>query len=109
MLILQQTALAASVDLRCYGLTTPRSDNKISAHFTNISDFYSEWDIDSLPWDSVTTVLPGDVHPEALDQQLLDAINERVLPPPDEMPPKSHPAALAFLYLYMALSYGKHR
>ncbi|KAI0696794.1 cystathionine beta-lyase [Cytidiella melzeri] len=103
------TALAASVDLRCYGLTSPRSDNKISVHFTNINDFYCEWDIDSLPWDAVTPVLPGNVHPEGLDEKLLDAINERALPPASKMVPKSHPAALAFLYLYMTMAYGTRR
>ncbi|KAI0346577.1 cystathionine beta-lyase [Trametopsis cervina] len=103
------TALAASVDLRCYGLATPRSDNKISVAFTNISNFYHEWDIDKLPWDAVTPVTPGEKHPDALDQRLLDAINERALPPAHEMVPKSHPAALAFLYLYMVLSHSKRR
>jgi hypothetical protein len=97
------------VDLRCYGLTTSRSDNKISAHFANINDFYHEWDIDSLPWDAVNPVLPGDTHPEMLDQRLMDAINERALPAADQMIPKSHPAAVAFLYLYMTMAYGKRK
>lgn len=97
------------MDLRCYGLTSPRSDNKVSVHFANINDFYHEWDLDSLPWDAVTPILPGDTHPEVLDQRLLDAIQERALPPAHQMLPKSHPAAVAFLYLYMTMSHGTYR
>ena len=72
----------------------------------NISNYYQEWDLDKLPWDAVTPVPPVEVHPELFDRKLMDAINERVLPSPDEMPPKSHGAALAFLYLYMSLTHG---
>ena len=72
----------------------------------NISDYYQEWEIDKLPWDCVTPVPPGEPHPDGLNQRLVDAINERVLSPPGQMPPKSHGAALAFLYLYMTLAQG---
>ncbi|PSR88981.1 hypothetical protein PHLCEN_2v4943 [Hermanssonia centrifuga] len=102
------TAVAASVDLRCYGLTSPRHDNRISVHLTNIDNFYHEWDLDALPWDSVVSVLPGEEHPETLDQRLVDAINTRVLSA-ENMPPKSYAAALAFLYLYMTLTRGETR
>ena len=104
-----KTALAASVDLRCYGLTTPRNDNKVSIHLADIGDFRYEWDIDSLPWDAVTPIPPGDAHPDQLEQRLIDAINEKALPRVQAMPPQSHPAALAFLYLYMTIAHGNHR
>ncbi|CAK5268636.1 unnamed protein product [Mycena citricolor] len=48
------TAIAASVDLRCFGLATPRNDGRVSVHFTDIDNFYHEWDTQSLPWDAVT-------------------------------------------------------
>lgn len=96
------------MDLRCYGLTSPRHDNRISVHLTNIDNFYHEWDLDALPWDSVVSVLPGEEHPETLDQRLVDAINTRVLSA-ENMPPKSYAAALAFLYLYMTLTRGETR
>ncbi|KAJ3553944.1 hypothetical protein NM688_g3359 [Phlebia brevispora] len=98
------TAVAASVDLRCYGLTSPRHDNKISVYFRNIDDFYQEWDLDKLPWEAVTPVPPGQVHPDGLDQKLVDAINEKVLA--SDMSSKARGAALAFLYLYMMLTHG---
>lgn len=104
-----QTALAASVDLRCYGLTTPRNDNKVSIHLANIGNFRYEWDVDALPWDAVTPLPPGEAHPDQLDQRLVDAINEKVLPPAHEMPERTHPAALAFVYLYMAIAHGSRR
>ncbi|GJE85526.1 cystathionine beta-lyase [Phanerochaete sordida] len=103
------TAVAASVDLRCYGLTSPRHDNKVSVHFTNIEDYRHEWDLDALPWDAVSPVPPGDDHPENLDQRLLQAIHERALPPAHKMPPKAHAAAVAFLYLYMTMTHGGER
>lgn len=98
------TAVAASVDLRCYGLTSPRHDNKLSVHFSNVDDFYHEWDLDSLPWDAVSPTAKGARHPEQLDQRLMNALNERALPPAHKIGSKAHAAALAFLYLYMTLA-----
>ncbi|EPT01350.1 hypothetical protein FOMPIDRAFT_1145026, partial [Fomitopsis schrenkii] len=103
------TAIAASVDLRCYGLTSPRYDNKISLQLTDIGDYYQEWDVDTLPWDAVSPVLPGEQHAEQLDQRLVDAIADRALPDPADVPRGAHPASLAFLYLYMTLAHGDTR
>ena len=104
-----QTAIAASVDLRCYGLTSPRYDNKVSLQLTDIGDYCQEWDVDTLPWDAVTPVLPGEQHAEQLDQRLVDAIVTRALPDPADVPRGAHAAALAFLYLYMTLAHGDTR
>ncbi|KDR78906.1 hypothetical protein GALMADRAFT_244552 [Galerina marginata CBS 339.88] len=98
------TAIAASVDLRCYGLTTPRRDNKLSIHLQDIDNFYHEWDVNSLPWDAVTPVAPGDEHPEHLDERLVDALNKRALDMISEEQKAAHGACLAFLYLYMILN-----
>ncbi|KAH9940977.1 cystathionine beta-lyase [Amylocystis lapponica] len=103
------TAIAASIGLRCYGLTSPRHDNVVSLHLADIGDYYSEWNLDDLPWDAVTPVFPGEKHEDTLDQKLMQAIATRVLPPADEMPPKTHGAAQAFLYLYMILTHGDVR
>ncbi|KAH8100909.1 cystathionine beta-lyase [Cristinia sonorae] len=103
------TALAASVDLRCYGLSSPREDGRVSVRLTNVGDHYHEWDVDELPWDAATPVVPGDSHGEVLDQRLLDAITQRALPPADQLPPKTHGALLAFLYLYMSISHKGFR
>ena len=101
--------MAASVDLRCYGLTSPRYDNKLSVHFTDISNYRYEWDIDELPWDAVVSIPKGENHPDSLDHRLVDAIKSRALPPESEMPPKTQSAAVAFLYLYMTMAYGTYR
>ncbi|KAH9856538.1 cystathionine beta-lyase [Lenzites betulinus] len=103
------TAVAASVDLRCYGLTSPRHDNKISVHFNDIDDYKHEWDIDDLPWDVVVPVPKGQEHPESLDIRVMDAIKTRALPAESQMPPKAHAAAVAFLYLYMMMTYSGYR
>ena len=100
-----QTAIAASVDLRCYGLASPRTDGKLSVHLWDMDDFYQEWDIDSLPWDAVTSVSPGNNHPEELDQRLIEALNERALGSIPSEKKTVHVASLTFLYLYMTLSH----
>ena len=104
--MLNQTAIAASVDLRCYGLTSPRSDGKISVHFQDMENFYHEWDVGKLPWDAATAVAPGDEHPEELDQRLVDALNQALNDFTEEQK-ASRGGSLAFLYLYMILA-GSH-
>lgn len=99
-----QTAIAASVDLRCYGLATPRKDGKLSVHFTDIDNFYHEWDVDSLPWEAVTSIALGEEPPEVLDEKLIDALNEGPLGHLDDTKSASRGACLTFLYLYMTLS-----
>ena len=93
------------MDLRCYGLATPRHDGKLSIHLQDLDSFYNEWDVKSLPWDAVTPIAPGDEHPDELDQRLVDALNSSALN--SEMPASARGASLAFLYLYMILS--KHQ
>ncbi|KAJ8520195.1 hypothetical protein ONZ45_g2997 [Pleurotus djamor] len=97
------TAIAASVDLRCYGLTTPRKDRKISVHFIDIDDFNAEWEIDALPWDACTPIAPGAEHPDTLDQTLLEAIQKGPLNYLEDKK-SAQAASLAFLYLYMILA-----
>ncbi|EJD06757.1 cystathionine beta-lyase [Fomitiporia mediterranea MF3/22] len=99
------TALAASVDLRCYGLTAPRHDNKVSVRFSDLDDYYHEWDINSLPWDAATHVPPGTNHPDTLDPKLIEAISSRALPVSIHDVPTARNAALTFLYLYMTLAH----
>ncbi|CCM04967.1 uncharacterized protein FIBRA_07165 [Fibroporia radiculosa] len=103
------TAIAASVDLRCYGLTSPRHDKKLSIHLSDIGNHTHEWDLDDLPWDVVTPIHPGEAHSDQLDQKLMDAISTRALPPASELPSKAHGALVAFLYLYMSLAHGGER
>lgn len=104
---LSQTAVAASVDLRCYGLSTPRNDGRLSVHFADIDNFYHEWDIDSLPWDAVTPLAAGEDHPEVLDQVLMDAICAGPLSGFGEDVKHAKTASLAFLYMYLMLSHGR--
>jgi hypothetical protein len=103
------TALAASVDLRCYGLATPRHDGKISVNFPDIDDFFCEWAVDQLPWHAASAVKLGDEPPETLDQKLVEAITHAAFPPEAQVPPKAQTACLAFLYLYMMTAQGGER
>ncbi|KIK47433.1 hypothetical protein CY34DRAFT_799396 [Suillus luteus UH-Slu-Lm8-n1] len=103
------TAVAASVDLRCYGITTPRHDGKVSVHFIDIDGFTEEWGVDDLPWDAVTSVRVGDFHPDTLDQKLVDAITTRALSPEVIAKPSARQACIAFLYMYMIMAHGGKR
>ncbi|KAG5352022.1 hypothetical protein C0989_004165 [Termitomyces sp. Mn162] len=100
------TAIAAAVDLRCYGLIAPRNDGKLSVHFHDIEGFYHEWDIEALPWDVVTPIAA--VGEQPLDQKLIAAISEGPL---KELEGKrtAFAASLAFLYLYLILSEAGRR
>ena len=95
------------MDLRCYGLTSPRSDGKISVHFQDMDNFYHEWDVGKLPWDAVTPVAPGEEYPGELDQRLVDALNQKALNDITEQQKASRGGSLVFLYLYMILA-GSH-
>lgn len=97
------------MDLRCYGTTTPRHDGKLSVKFVDLGDFYHEWHLDELPWDAVTSVLVGDEHPDVLDPKLFEAITTRALPDSCRDQPKARVAAIAFLYLYMAMTHEDER
>jgi len=103
------TAVAASVDLRCYGITTPRHDGKVSVHFVDIDGFTQEWEIDDLPWDAVTPVHVGDAHPDVLDSKLVDAITTRALSSEVLEKPSARQASVAFLYMYMIMAHGGRR
>ena len=75
----------------------------------DLNNFYHEWEIDSLPWDSVTPLPAGGKHPAELDQALVESITAFLVA---ELGPEASPAraaTLAFLYLYMHLAKGDRR
>jgi hypothetical protein len=76
-------------------------------HLHDIDGFYHEWDIDSLPWPAVTPVPLACEHPDTLDQNLVDALNQGPLA--DVGSDKAKVASLAFLYMYMSLSVNRSR
>lgn len=103
------TAIAASVDLRCYGLSYPRHDGKVALRFIDLDNFSHEWVIDDLPWDAVTSIGVSIPPPDTLDQRLVDAIQQRGLPPGIDKNKQAKAAAVAFLYLYMVMTHGGER
>jgi hypothetical protein len=106
-LIAYKTAIAASVDLRCYALTSPRHGNRISLHLPDLGNFEHSWDIEhDLPWDALSPLPIGEPHGPTLDPVLVDAITQRCLnfkiaENGDQRPRGS---VIAFLYLYMNLA-----
>jgi len=109
ILMVPQTAIAASVGLRCYGLSSPRHDGKVALRFIDLDNFSHEWVLDDLPWDAVTAIGVGDSHPDALDQRLVDAIQQHGLPSKIDQNAQAKAAAVAFLYLYMVMTHGGER
>lgn len=85
------------MNLRCYCMTEPRHDDKISLSLPDL-DLEHEWDLDSLPWSSVP---PFTREPEtSLDPNLMQAIEGVVR---SDKVINVH-AAQAFLYLYLRLT-----
>jgi hypothetical protein len=78
-------------------------------HCIDLGNFSHEWVLDDLPWDSVTSIGVGDPHPDALDQPLVNAIQQRGLPFNIDQNAQAKAAAVAFLYLYMVMTHGGER
>lgn len=73
-------------------------------HFHDIQNFYAEWDITSLPWDVVTPVKSGELHPDVLDQALVDAIYAGPLGKLGPEAKHATSACVSFLYMYMIMA-----
>lgn len=97
------TAIASSVDLRCYGCLKSRSDNKINLELPNISISLT-WDIDTLPWNSINK----DVNKETieLDLNLIKSIENII---PDSLNKKARGAAISFIHHYMVIYYHNRK
>jgi mevalonate kinase len=100
-------ALAASVSLRCYAITTPRlSGRRIGVHFIDIDTgnkeggFKYEWVVDNLPWSAVPAASQANEVP--LDLEFLEEISRVALP--EALGSHARQASLAFLYLYMVFA-----
>jgi hypothetical protein len=103
MMYLYQTAIAASINLRCFAILNRRRDDKIRLDLPDLNVHEKEWSVDSLPWDQFTAKpLEGGRAPAELDQGSLKAV-EKFLQD-DGLDATAHVAALAILYLYMAMS-----
>lgn len=98
-----QTAIAGSVDLRCYTLAESRQDGKISLVLPDF-DFEATWDIESLPWDQITSSAKAPRPESTPDQSFVDVLAQKVVRGVD---PKVVQSEIAFLYLYMSLSEHK--
>ncbi|GAA5976130.1 hypothetical protein JCM5350_000325 [Sporobolomyces pararoseus] len=94
------TAIASSIDLRCYCLAASRSDNVISLELPDLS-YSQSWEISSLPWEKIgSSSQKAPRSDESPDQELLTLLANSYVKP-DIL--KAVQAAQAFLYLYMHL------
>ncbi|KZO91101.1 cystathionine beta-lyase [Calocera viscosa TUFC12733] len=98
------TAIAAAVNLRCFGLTTPREDGKIGLHLPDLGGYEETWTLDELPWDALQPLSEGESHGPVLDEQLVAAIIGSLKL--HCATKTSQAAAVAFLYLYMMMARG---
>lgn len=95
-----QTAIASSIDLRCYCLAASRSDGVISLELPDLS-YSQSWEITSLPWEKIrSSSQKAPRSDDTPDQELLTLLANSYVKP-DVL--KAVQAAQAFLYLYMHL------
>lgn len=94
--------------MRCFGILSPRHDDRISIQLPDIG-LDKEWRVADLPWSKFTAKADdNDRAPAELDQSSLSAIESFV--GQDGLAAPAHSAELAILYLYMAISNGRqHR
>jgi hypothetical protein len=97
-----QTAIATSVNLRCFAVLSPRADGKVGLEVPDVGA-EMEWDIASLPWNlmPLRTQKPKTQVDKDLDPELLSAI-EKVADNGDR-DKRELGSAVAFLYLYMMI------
>ena len=99
-----QTAIAAAVDLRCYGLlsttiTRQGKEPTISLICPDVG-YTNSWSIASLPYSSSTVDHPTD----SLDASLMNSLTSLVTEGTNLSDARASSAAIAFLYLYIKLS-----
>lgn len=105
-----QTAIAASVDLRCYAESSGREDGKLELNLPDLN-FKHSWNIEAdLPWDAVSKQGYQQA-PKELDVKLMEAITARAVPVPllNDGTERYKLAAAAFLYVYMSLATDGYR
>jgi hypothetical protein len=97
-----QTGLAASVDLRCFGLLEPNksSSGSITLSIPDLSSTQT-WASETLPWDLAPQWTEP---PTELDQALLSRCEE--LAEVEGIDDRGRVSAAAFLYLLVILSKG---
>lgn len=102
----QQTAIATSVNLRCYAVLSPRSDGKVGLEAPDLA-LDAEWDIASLPWNLLPLSARENGHraDKDLEAPLISAIEDIVhlaAGPTGEK--RAIGAGVSWLYLYMAMA-----
>ena len=97
---LLQTAIAGSVDLRCYCLAESRRDGRVGLSLPDLQ-FDKSWDIESIPWNLVTPSAKAPRAGSTPDASLVAALSSKFV---DGVPAQAAQAAVAFLYLYLNLA-----
>ncbi|RXK39089.1 cystathionine beta-lyase [Tremella mesenterica] len=97
------TAIASSVDLRCYAVLTPRSDHKIALEASD-SSIELEWDISALPWNLLP--LGGDRGKREADKELDSALLHSIeaLVEDSNVNKTGKGASVTLLYTYMLMA-----
>ncbi|WRT63680.1 cystathionine beta-lyase [Kwoniella shivajii] len=98
------TAIASSVNLRCFAVLSPRSDGKVGLEVPNVG-VEAEWEISKLPWGLLPVHSNSHRHiaDKDLDSSLLQAI-ENLVHDHAELGQTGLNSCIAFLYLYMVMA-----
>lgn len=95
-----QTAIATSLNLRCFGVLSARRDGQVAIAAPDLEADHA-WNISELPWDLVPA-RNGTAPSAELDAALLSALEKIVA---DAKPTKTGTSAsVAFLYVYMEMT-----
>ncbi|WWC66872.1 cystathionine beta-lyase [Kwoniella pini CBS 10737] len=98
------TAIASSVNLRCFAVLSPRSDGKVALEIPNVG-VEAEWEISKLPWGllPVHSQTQRHIADKDLDPALLEAI-EKLVHEHVELGKTGINSCIAYLYLYMVMA-----
>ncbi|KAI5475406.1 cystathionine beta-lyase [Pseudohyphozyma bogoriensis] len=95
------TAVAGSVDLRCYCLSEPRQDGRVALSLPDLA-FEGVWDVASLPWELVTAPAKAPTPDSVPNKLIVDTLTSKQLRGITDA--RTLQAAQAFLYLYLHLA-----
>lgn len=96
-----QTAIATSLNLRCYGVLSPRQDGAVAIAAPDLEADHA-WEISELPWSLVPKRSSGSSPSKELDAALLAEIEKIV---EAAKPTKTGTSAsVAFLYVLMEMA-----
>ncbi len=93
-----QTAVAASIDLRCFAILSRRANPYLALDLPD-TGLQQEWKIDDLPWQAFS--FSDGMPPKELNAEALAAVDAAIKV--EGVSHNAHVSALAMIYVYMSM------